>query len=212
MRKCIAVLPVAVLLACAVSPVRADTCNGFANNLVSNCGFETGSFSSWTGTASTIGPNYAGVDPGDPFTTVHTPYNGAYEAYLGGYLSTIALTQTLATPTAGSYLIEFALLNDTSPASPYSNTFSVLFGGNTLFTESAVTAGAYTLYSFTGSTTSTSTPLSFVSENDGGYFELDSVSVTAAAASVVTPEPSSILLLGTGVLAVCGMVRQRLLA
>lgn len=209
MRQRIAAIPVALFLLCAASPLRADTCNGFANNLVSNCGFESGSLGAWTGTATTIGPNYAGVDSGDSFTTAHTPYSGAYEAYLGGYLSTIALTQTLATTTAGSYLIEFALLNDTTPASPYTNSFSLLFGGTTLFSESAVIAGAYTLYAFTGAATSTSTPLSFVSRNDGGYFELDSISVTAAA-PVVTPEPSGWMLLGTGVLGVVGLRRRSL--
>ena len=211
MRKCIAALPVAFLLTCSASPLRADTCNGFTNNLVSNCGFESGSFSSWGGSATTVSSNYVGVDTGDPFTSVTTPYSGNYEAYLGNPSATVALTQTLAT-SAGSYLIEFALLNDTSAASPYTNSFSLLFGGSTLFSESAVVAGGYTLYSFLGSTTSTSTPLSFVSENDGGYFELDSVSVTAAAAPVVTPEPSSWLLLGTGVLGVAGRVRRSWLA
>ncbi len=209
MRKWIAVLPVAVLLTCGASQARADTCNGFTNNLVSNCGFESGSLSSWSGTATTAGPNYAGVDTGDPFTSATTPYSGTYEAYLGNPSSTIALTQTLATTTGGSYLIEFALLDDTSPASPYTNSFSLLFGGSTLFSESAVAAGGYTLYSFLGSASASSTPLSFVSRNDGGYFELDSISVTAAATPVVTPEPSSWLLLGTGVLGIAGRVRRR---
>ena len=209
MRNFIAAVPVTILLTLATSQVRADTCNGFTNNLVSNCGFESGSLSSWGGSATTVSPSYVGVDSGDPFTSVTTPYSGNYEAYLGNPSSTVALTQTLATSSAGSYLIEFALLNDTSPALPYTNSFSLSFGGNTLFSESAVVAGGYTLYSFLGSTSAASTPLSFVSRNDGGYFELDSVSVTAAASTPVVPEPSSWLLLGTGVLGMAGRVRRR---
>lgn len=210
MRPSIALLPVAVLLLCGASQLRADTCNGFTNNLVSNCGFETGTFASWGGTATTS--TYDGIDTFDPFTTAHTPYSGTFEAYFGSPSTTVALTQTLATTAPGSYLIQFALLNDTSPASPYTNSFALLFGGNTLFSQSAAAAGAYTLYSVTGATTTTSTPLSFVTRNDGGYFELDSISVTPAASPVVTPEPSSLLLLGSGILGLCSVVKRRLLA
>ena len=207
MRKLTGTSALAIMLFFGVMQGRADTCNGFASNLVSNCSFETGSLSSWTGTATTASPNYAGVDSGDPFTTAPTPYAGTYEAYLGQVGSTIALTQTLATTAGANYLIEFALLNDTSPAFPYSNSFSLVFGGTSLFSESAVTAGGYTLYSYTGVAASNATALSFVSRNDDGYFELDSVSVSAAA----TPEPSSWMLLASGMLGVAGMARRRLL-
>ncbi len=196
MRKLIGAFPLALILFCAVAQVRADTCNGFSNNLVSNCSFETGTFSGWTGTATTA-PN-SGVD-------TLSPYVGSYEVYLGSVASTVALTQTLATTAGGSYLIEFALMNDTSPSTGYTNSFSLQFGGATLFTESAVNAGGYTLYSYMGTAGSGSSNLSFVSRNDGGSFDLDSVSVVG-----VTPEPSSWILLATGGAAMGGALRRRL--
>lgn len=197
MQKMIYTFPVALMLLCGVAQVRADTCNGFSNNLVSNCSFETGTFSGWSGTATTS--LNSGVDTLSPFV-------GRYEAYLGSVASTVALTQTLGTSAGGSYLIEFELLNDTSPSTGYLNSFALQFGGVTLFSESAVNAGGYTLYSFLGTAASSSTSLSFVSRNDGGDFDLDSVSVVG-----VTPEPSSWVLLATGAVGLGGMVRRRLL-
>ena len=105
------------------------------------------------------------------------------------------------------YLINFALLNDTAAASPYSNSFAVLFGGNTIYSMTAVPVGPYTTYSFLAPSSASSTLLSFVSRNDGGYFELDSVSVTAAAG--VTPEPSTLLMVGTGLLSAVTGVRRK---
>ena len=118
MSKLIDILPVAVVFLCSgVVQARADTCNGFSTNLVSNCSFESGAFSGWTCTATTS--LNSGVDN-------LSPYAGNCEAYLGSVGSSVALTQTLATIVGGSYLIEFALMNDTSPSAGYTNSFSLV--------------------------------------------------------------------------------------
>lgn len=201
MRKLISIFPLVVFLICVTAEVRADTCNGFSLNLVSNCSFETGDFTGWKG--SSVTDLNSGVNN-------LSPYVGIYEAYLGTIESPDFLTQTLTTTPGAMYLIEFALKNDTSahPSLGYNNFFQVRFDA-ILFAEDEVDAGGYTLYSFSGTAASVSTDLTFLSNNDAGRFDLDSVSVVAVtSATSATPEPSCWVLLGTGLLGIVGMLRR----
>lgn len=214
MRKSSSIL--AVLLVGLFGPrfAAASTCNGVSAiaNLVQNCSFQTGDFTGWTGTTTTDPLNafYAnGVDQGDPLAVAgsQTPYGGQPdEAFLGSNGYTDTLTQTLTTEAGDYYQIEFALLNDT-PAY-YANSFVSTFGGATLLSETNAPVDGYTLYTYDDFATSDSTALSFTSMNGAGDFELDSISVEA----VPTPEPSSIVLVATGVVGLAGFARRRMKA
>lgn len=159
MKISVCVCTLVLISLAAVGSARADVCNGVSNNLVTNCGFETGTFSGYTGT--TTSNTFSGIDAGDPLAMGNTPYQGASEAYLGAIDRTTTLSQLLTTMPGQTYAIEFALLNDTTPIGGYSNSFAVSFGGATIFSESNAPAHGYELETFFATATSSSTALSF---------------------------------------------------
>jgi hypothetical protein len=212
MRKSITVLTIVFVGLLGAQWAKADSCNGVSagSNLIQNCAFGTGSFSSWSGTV--LSDPFSFVDSGDPLAIGPTPYNGLpFEAALGTVGTTATLYQTFATTAGDSYTIEFALLNDTDPdPTEYNNSFLAAFGASTLLSLGNASADGYTLYSYSETATGASTTLQFTEENDLGSWELDSVSVQGpAAAPPTTPEPSTFYLPGSGLVAMAGAARRR---
>jgi hypothetical protein len=163
--------------------------SAFADQLVTNGGFETGDFTGWhvavSGTAPTTPALFYGVDAQDAAS-------GNDGAYLGTEFQTLALSQYLTVQDNHDYTVSFSLANLGGPLSGFNNSFTLSLGGTTIFTESNAPASAYTNYSFsfdTTSTTPTSELLLINSENDASEFSLDNVSVATA-----TPEPATLLL------------------
>jgi len=209
MRKSIGILTVLSVSLLGAQLAKADSCNGVSAgaNLITNCAFGTGDFTGWSGSVTT--DPFSGVDSGDPLASGQTPYNGLpYEAYLGTIGTTDTLSQTFATTPGDSYTIIFALLNDTTPDLGYTNYFDASFGAADLVSGSDTVAFGYTPFEYVATATGTSTTLTFTEENDEGSWELDSVSVEGPQAAP-TPEPSSFLLLGSGIVALAGAARRR---
>jgi hypothetical protein len=164
----------------------ADVCSAVANNLVANCGFESGDFTSWT-LAGNTDPvlSDSGVDASDA-------WSGSFGAYLHAAVTPVTLSQTIATAKGNKYAVTFWLANGApaDPSADYHNAVNVSFGAGK-YTASEQDIFGYTALTFVGEASGSSSDLLFSLRNDAGYYSLDSVSVVLTS---VSPEPASLLL------------------
>lgn len=167
-------------------------------NLLTNGGFETGSFSGWVETGDAF---FNGVQCSAPGPSV---YEGNCSAFFGS-TSVGGIAQTVDVGSAGlTWELSFAFQPD--GAAPSS--LSVLFGGQTLLWLANPAAGGYTLYSFSGVTTAQNMTLAFDFVDEPGFLFLDAVSLTTAA-PIPEPETYALMLGGLALTAWAARRRQR---
>jgi len=172
----------------------------FAQNLLTNGSFETGDFTGWT-----TGGNFefSQVVSG-PYYVYTGAEDGNYYATFGPVSSPGTLSQSFSDQAGAQYTFSFWLAaNGDSPSS-----FSASWDGTQLVSLTDPNTGAqWQQYTFTTTGTGHDT-ITFAIQDDPAYIALDNVSVTQQSGTV--PEPSSILLLASGVLGLGSMARRKL--
>ena len=209
MKKNLSILPLIFCGLWSTSQAMASisACNPNPNNLVANCGFESGDFTSWTIGGNTLDPiqggipEYYGLDAFD----AHSGNFGAYMSQdFSVNTSAVTLSQTLATVVGEQYMVSFWLEQDSAPQVGFAHTFSATWAGTTILSLTPTVAapgsvGVFNQYSFTETATTANTILSFAFENDDNYWSFDDTSVGV-------PEPSTGILAG---MALCALLLLR---
>jgi hypothetical protein len=188
---------VAVAALVAVLLVGAPT--AFATNLLTNGSFETGDLTGWIG-GGAGGPPFV---LSGPFYAYSGAEDGNFYTLWGQVGADGTLSQTFSDTAGQHYTFSFWFASVGDNPSDFSASWD---GTSVLSLTNPNTGANWTEFSFSETGTGSDT-ISFAGHDDPAWMALDNVSVSPSGGT--TPEPSSLLLLGSGLLTVGGVIRRK---
>ena len=170
-------------------------------NLVNNGSFETSDFTGWNVSSGSLEEVVSG-----PFYVYSGAQDGNYYSVWGNIGGDGSISQTITDSPGTQYRFSFWFASVGDDPSD----FSAMWNSDTLLNLSDPNTGVnYTEFSYTVTGTGSDT-ITFNGRDDPEWMALDNVSVSQI--SPTTPEPSSLLLLGSGLLTIGGVIRRKLQA
>jgi hypothetical protein len=215
MRRSLVFAGLLVVVGLITRPASAD--------VLMNGNFQTGTLAGWTVFTTSNGTNGTGLPDVVSFNTTGSGSSDAAQFNVGAVVSNSTpqgggLSQTFLISAAGVYMLteDFASQNSNGESNGDAGTFSILIDGVTVATDDLGDIGAHTtlmgsfdeLVNLSAGTHTIETEItrqfqSAVGDTPDQY--IDNISLIARA----TPEPSSFVLFGTGILGLAGAVRRR---
>ncbi len=170
-----------------------------AQNIVTNGDFETaGGFGTISGFELTKCD--ASAPFGGLFRSGILGVDGSAAAAFTSRNCLSSLSQTLSTVAGQQYSVSFFARVNTAAVS---NDLRVSFGGTELFNQ-MLTSNAYQQFTVFGTATSASTVFTVSGRNSGNSNLVDNISIMEVASVSTVPEPATVALMGTGLLALFG--------